>query len=171
MSDKDELRRLTQEVSDLAGRVRDLAQQVSDLIERAKALPSFQTRARSRMGLADAARFASGVLGAAAAAGVVSALLQRSGLANDVRSQAGRIAGVEAELKQTPRLHVGRVVDVNPAQLLVESGGELLFAPFGDAQVGIDGKAARLGDLKPGDAVSVYTDVDGRVIAVEARSQ
>ena len=79
---------------------------------------------------------------------------------------------MEADLKQVPRLHVGRVVDVNPARLLVDSGGEQVpFAPFGDAQVSIDGKAAGLGDLKPGESVEVYTDRDGRVVAVGARSE
>ncbi len=172
MSEQDELRRFIQEVRDLAAQVRNLTQQVSDLVERAKALPSFQAQTRKRMTFADAARLAAGVLGAAAAAGVVVVLWQLSGLTHQVQTQTDRIAGVEAELKQVPRLHVGRVVDVRPGLLSVESGGKQIpFAPLGDAEVGIDGRAARLGDLKPGESVSVYTDRDGRVVAIEARSQ
>jgi len=60
VSENDGLPRLTQEVSDLAGRVRDMTQQVSGLIERAKALPPVQTQARQRMTLSDAAVLASG---------------------------------------------------------------------------------------------------------------
>ncbi len=124
------------------------------------------------MTFADAVKLASGVLGAAAAAGVVWAVWQPWGATGQVQTQTDWIAVVEAELRQTPRLLVGRVVDVRPARLLVESGGEQgPFAPSGDAQVSIDGKAAGLGDLKPGSSVSVSTDRDGRVLAIDARSQ
>ncbi len=38
-----------------------------------------------------------------------------------------------------------------------------------DAKVTIDGKAGKIGDVKAGDSVAVYTDKDGKVIAIDVK--
>ena len=81
------------------------------------------------------------------------------------------IDALRDDLKQIPRVRVGKVAEVGPRIVTIMFGGERKeLVVTGETIITINGKSVKLSDLKPGGIATVTTDKDGNAIAINVKA-
>jgi hypothetical protein len=81
------------------------------------------------------------------------------------------VVGLSAQAQAEEKTHEGRVVSATGDTLVMtdkDGKNEHRHSQVSAAKVTLDGKTAKLGDLKKGDMVRVVTDTAGKVTSITA---